>query len=100
QLKNAVSFTLSANKVLSKAYQLNVVNVPTLVNFEIHLDYPSYTNRRDEVLKSTGNTTIPEGTTVTWKINTRATDQVVMYANDTLQFEPKSNATFEISKKL
>lgn len=100
QLKSAVSFTLSANRVLSKTYQLDVVNVPTLVNFEMVLDYPSYINRSDEVLKSTGNTTIPEGTTVTWKIKTRATDEVVMYANDTLQFELKNNDSFEISKRL
>ncbi|MCL8008131.1 hypothetical protein M8845_11905 [Gelidibacter japonicus] len=100
QLKSAVSFTLSANQVLSKTYQLDVVNVPTLVNFEMFLDYPSYINRSDEVLKSTGNTTIPEGTTVTWKIKTRATDEVVMYANDTLQFELKNNDSFEISKRL
>lgn len=100
QLKSAVSFTLSANQVLSKTYQLDVVNVPTLVNFEMVLDYPSYINRSDEVLKSTGNTTIPEGTTVTWKIKTRATDEVVMYANDTLQFELKNNDSFEISKRL
>src|SRR5690606_13501319 len=58
------------------------------------------TNRADEVLKSTGNTTIPEGTNVTWKIKTRATNQVVMFAKDTLHFELKTNATFEISKKL
>lgn len=100
QLKSAVSFTLSANQVLSKTYQLDVVNVPTLVNFEMVLDFPSYINRSDEVLKSTGNTTIPEGTTVTWKIKTRATDEVVMYANDTLQFELKNNDSFEISKRL
>ncbi|MBO3096767.1 DUF4175 family protein [Gelidibacter pelagius] len=100
QLKNAVSFTLSANKVVSKTYQLRVVNVPTLVNFEMVLDYPAYTNRVDETLKSTGNTTIPEGTKVTWKINTKATNQVVMYANDTLQFDLKTNDTFEISKQL
>lgn len=54
QLKSAVSFTLSANRVLSKTYQLDVVNVPTLVNFEMVLDYPSYINRSDEVLKSPG----------------------------------------------
>ncbi|WP_417368965.1 DUF4175 family protein [Gelidibacter japonicus] len=100
QLKSAVSFTLSANQVLSKTYQLDVVNVPTLVNFEMVLDFPSYINRSDEVLKSTGNTTIPEGTTVTWKIKTRATDEVVMYANDTLQFELKNNDSYEISKRL
>ncbi|OBX23979.1 hypothetical protein LX77_01895 [Gelidibacter algens] len=100
QLKNDVSFTLSANGVISKPYELNIVNVPTLVNFEMVLDYPSYTNRVDEVLKSTGNTTVPEGTAITWKIKTRSTEQVVMYANDTLDFDIKSEGSFEISKRL
>ncbi|MBA6151956.1 DUF4175 family protein [Gelidibacter maritimus] len=99
-LKNPISFTLSANKVVSKTYQLQVVNVPTLVNFEMVLDYPSYTNRVDETLKSTGNTTIPEGTKVTWKINTQATDEVIMYSKDTLHFDLKSNNTFEATKRL
>ncbi len=99
-LKEGVSFTLSANKVVSKSYQLNVVKVPTLVNFEMVLNYPIYTNRVDEVLRSTGNTTIPEGTNITWKINTRSTDQVVMYANDTILFDNKNKGNFEISKRL
>ncbi|WP_299393711.1 DUF4175 family protein [uncultured Gelidibacter sp.] len=100
QIKDAVTFTLSANEVVSKPYQLNVVMVPTLVNFEMVLDYPAYTNRADEVLKSTGNTTIPEGTNITWKIKTRSTDQVVMYANDTVGFEKKSAGHFEASKRV
>ena len=99
-LKDAVSFTLSANKVVSKSYQLNIVKVPTLVNFEMVMNYPAYTNRVDEVLKSTGNTTIPEGTTITWNIKTLSTDQVVMYANDTIVFKTKGAGNFETSKKL
>ncbi|MEO5789962.1 DUF4175 family protein [Gelidibacter sp.] len=100
QLKDGVTFTLSANKVVSKSYQVNVVKVPTMVNFEMVLDYPAYTNRVGEVLKSTGSTTIPEGTTITWKINTRATDQVIMYANDTVVFDNKNKGNFETSKRL
>ncbi|WP_027126260.1 DUF4175 family protein [Gelidibacter mesophilus] len=100
QPKDDVSFTLSANKVISKNYQLNVVNVPTLVNFEMVLDYPVYLNRADEVLKSTGNTTIPEGTNITWKIKTRSTDEVAMYAADTTSFELTSKGNFEMSKRL
>ncbi len=100
QLKTDVSFTLSANGIVSKTYQLNLVNVPTLLNFEMILDYPKYTNRVDQVLKSTGNTTIPEGTNITWKIKTRSTEQVVMYANDTVDFENESKGHFETSKRL
>ena len=99
-LKEGISFSLSANKVVSKSYQLDVVQVPTLVNFEMVLNYPAYTNRVEEVLKSTGNTTIPEGTNITWKIKTRSTDQVVMYANDTLLFDLKSEGSFETSRRL
>ncbi|TXE08438.1 hypothetical protein ES711_07995 [Gelidibacter salicanalis] len=100
QVKENLRFTLSANEVVSRSYQLHLMLVPTLVNFEMVLDYPSYTNRVDEVLKSTGNTTIPEGTFVTWKIKTRSTDQVVMYAYDTLSFEKKSANEFETSKQV
>ena len=100
QPKDAVNFTLSANSVTSKTYNLEVVKVPTLVNFEMVLDYPSYTNRSDETLKSTGSATIPEGTNVTWKINTRATDNVVLYAKDTLNFKASTNGNFEASKRV
>ncbi len=100
QPKKPVEFNLSANSVNSKSYTLDVVNVPTLVNFEMFLDYPAYINKQDEALKSTGSTTVPEGTNVIWKIKTRSTNQVSMYAQDSIQFEDKSDGNFEISKRL
>lgn len=100
QLKESTRFSLSANKVVSRPYELEVLQAPTLINFEMGLDYPAHTKIKDELLKSTGNTTIPEGTTVTWKIKTRAADEVVMYANDTVQFDAQTEGTFEISKQV
>ncbi|MFD2917057.1 DUF4175 family protein [Psychroserpens luteus] len=100
QPKEGLSFSLSANDVLSKNYTLDIIKVPTLVNFEMVLDYPAYTKKTDEVLKSTGNSTIPEGTNVTWKVNTKSTEEVVFYSKDTVAFEPISEGKFEASKRI
>lgn len=100
QPKDALTFKLLANEVTSKPYQLKVLKVPTLVNFEMLLNYPSYTFKKDEVLKSTGNTTIPEGTNITWKVNTRSTSEVIFYAKDTLNFTNTTQGNFELSKRI
>ncbi len=100
QPKDVLTFSLSANEVTSKDYTLDIIKVPTLVNFEMALDYPAYTKKQDEVLKSTGNATIPEGTKVTWSVNTKSTDEVVLYAKDTLTFESLLEGKFEANKRI
>ncbi len=100
QLKEGLSFNLSANEVRSKAYTISVTKVPTLVNFDMVLDYPAYTQKKDEVLHSTGNAIIPEGTNVTWKVATRSTDAVRLYAKDTIDFKTIENGNFEASKRV
>ena len=89
QPAEALKFRLNANKVSSREYTLDVVKTPSLLAFEMLLDYPSYTGKKDEYLKSTGNATVPEGTRVTWKVNTRNTDLVQLKLKDTtLDFKP------------
>lgn len=99
QPKGNIPFSLTANDVNSKPYELSVVNIPTLTGFDMVLDYPSHTQKRDETLKSSGSATIPEGTKVTWKVNTKSTSEVAIYANDTLPLV-KNSDTFEASKRL
>ena len=72
----AIRFQLSANEVTSKKFILNVDDVPVIIGFELFLDYPSHTGKRDEKLVSTGNAIVPQGTQITWKINTSKTTQV------------------------
>ena len=98
--KKAVEFTLSANDVVSKRYRLEVVNTPNLVNFEMVLDYPSHTKKQDEVLKSTGSAVIPEGTNVTWRVKTKSTTNVNIYADDTLAFSSDKIGQFETTKRI
>lgn len=93
----SLDFNFKANKVTSREYTLEVVKTPSLLNFEMVLDYPLYTGKSDETLKSTGNATIPEGTRVKWNMTTKNTDAVALKTSDTIfSFSSKGeNFSFE-----
>jgi hypothetical protein len=48
-----VVFHVEGNAVSSEEYQLKVVAVPTIANFEMQLNYPLYLNRKSEVVNGT-----------------------------------------------
>lgn len=100
QPQNSIVFSLNANNVTSKPYTISVAPVPTLLSFDIVLNYPNYTNKKDEVLKSTGNAVVPTGTNITWKLKTKATESARLYAKDTIAFKSKGNGEFSAGKKL
>lgn len=95
-----VTFQLEANNVSSNDYLLHVVSVPTITNFEMVLNYPSYLNKKSEIISGTGNAIIPEGTTVLWKIATLATNKVVYKDASPSQFNSIEENRFVLSKKV
>jgi hypothetical protein len=95
-----LEFHLEANAVVSNDYELNVVTVPTIANFEMVLNFPSYLNKKAEVIKGTGNAVVPEGTKVTWRMNTIAT-QKVEWQNEAAKYSfSKSENQFSLSKSI
>ncbi|WP_409628065.1 AAA family ATPase [Gilvirhabdus luticola] len=100
QPKENVSFKLFANNVTSKEYELEVNSVPALLNFEMNLDYPLHTHKKDEIIKNTGRAIIPEGTKVSWQLRTKAASKVNLYCEDTLQFQFDAANAFSASKSL
>ncbi|WP_055436192.1 DUF4175 family protein [Lacinutrix algicola] len=100
QPQNDITFNLSANNVASRPYTISVAPVPTLLGFDMVLNYPNYTNKRDEVLKSTGNAVVPTGTSITWKLRTKATDYATLYAKDTTLFKSNENGQFSVVKRV
>jgi len=95
-----VIFYLEANGVRSKNYQLNVIKTPVVIGFEMFLNYPNYTGKKDEIIKNTGYAIVPEGTDVTWNIKTQETDSLTFISNDLYQFELKASNDFSIRKRL
>ncbi len=76
RLQQPVEFNLSANEVMSQDYILNVQEIPVIQEMRMELDYPAHTGKKDEVLTSTGNALVPQGTQITWKLKTTSTGQV------------------------
>ena len=100
QPKESLTFQLSANDVISKPYTIDVVKIPALLSFAMVLDYPSYTKKRDETLKSTGNALVPEGTKIKWQLKTKSTNKVNLYSKDTINFSAFEGGVFEASKRI
>lgn len=76
-------FQLVADGFRSKEYELIALPNPILLNFDVALAYPRYLNKKDEVVKNTGDLVIPAGTRVGWSFRTQNTDQLQINFNDT-----------------
>ena len=100
KLSKDVTFSLQANGLNSKEYQINVVDVPTIANFEMVLQYPSYLGKKSEVIQGTGNAVVPEGTVVTWRINALATDKVSFKTNNQLSVFANKENNFSLSRRI
>ncbi len=99
-LKEPLTFYLEANGVRSKDYQLNIIKTPIVTGFAMFLNYPSYTGKKDELVKNTGNAVIPEGTNITWNIKTQATDSLTFISGGIVPFKLNTDNDFSITKRL
>ena len=100
QPKQNVQFNLFANSVNSRDYNLEVINTPRLLSFDLVLDYPAYTKKQDETLKSNGNAIVPQGTKITWNLKTTSTNHVVLSTQDSLEKFNGENNEFNLTKRL
>ena len=97
-LQKSTSFRLAAGKYRTEEYEIKVFPRPTILSYDISLNYPSYINRRDELLENTGDIIIPEGTKVTWKIYTKDVDKLTMRLDTATKILERSNENiFECS---
>ena len=101
QVKEPIQFNISSNQFKSKDYFLDVIEAPELLAFDMYLNYPSYTSKTKDKITGNGNATIPEGTSVTWRLKTKSSqDQVNIYANDTLSFLSDKPFIYQTGKKV
>lgn len=76
-----INFYIDANNIQSDNYALNVIKTPTINTILLDVKYPNHTKRKDEVLQSTSNLIVPEGTKITWKAKTSETDSLSFLNN-------------------
>ncbi|KSA12842.1 Collagen triple helix repeat-containing protein [Maribacter dokdonensis DSW-8] len=96
----STNFTFLANEVNSKSYSLIALKTPSILDFSMDLKYPTYLNKPNETIKSTGNAILPEGTQVTWNIEGENTEKINLNTKDTVQSFIKEKNTFTIQRKI
>ncbi|MFC2107502.1 DUF4175 family protein [Bacteroidota bacterium] len=100
-IQSKINFWLSSDYFLSHKYELNVIPKPIIFEFDISIDYPSYTGKKDEVIENNGDLIVPEGTKLKWNLYTRDASEVIFRTsinNSTDVLSSESNV-FSISNE-
>ena len=76
------TFRLFSGDVESRDLVLEVLAKPVIGRFEVVLDYPDYTGRRDETLANSGDLQVPLGTRLTWNFSASHADTLAIRFGD------------------
>ncbi|MEP6806851.1 MAG: hypothetical protein ABI892_20150, partial [Flavobacterium sp.] len=95
-----VEFSFEGNSVSSQDYELKVITVPSIANFEMVLNFPTYLKKKSEIIQGTGNAIVPEGTLVTWKMNTQSTQEIVWKDENSVFKFNKAENQFKLAKNI
>lgn len=95
-----VSFSFEGNTVSSEEYELKVITVPSIANFEMVLNFPSYLKKKAEIIQGTGNAILPEGTLVTWKMKTQSTQEIVWKGENSIFKFNRDQNEFKLAKSI
>ncbi len=103
EMRKDIDFRLVANSVISRKYEIDVLEKPQISDFEIKLKYPSYTGRKNETITGVGDLVVPVGTNIEWffdAVNTNAVELV--FPDNTARQSTKriGDATYSIKKRV
>jgi len=99
-LQKPLNFYFKANGFTSQKYQITVLEKPSIINLKMVLDYPNYTHKKNEVISNTGNAVVPQGTKISWQIDTQKTTEVNFTENTNKRslFKRSTSDYFSFSK--
>jgi hypothetical protein len=100
-LQENQTFLLEADGFKSIPYTIEVLPRPVLLGFQVTLDYPAYTGLKDEVLRNTGDLTVPVGTKAKWSFDTENTEALMLgFRDSTYSPEAESKGLYFFSDRL
>ncbi|MCF8386441.1 MAG: hypothetical protein K9G47_01070 [Bacteroidales bacterium] len=100
-LNKDVDFKIQSEEFSSETYTLKVFPRPVLTGFDVLLDYPEYTKKKNEVLENNGEIIVPEGTNVGWKFYTKQVAEMLFGLNGQVyDLEKKNSNVFEFQEEM
>lgn len=100
-LQQDLSFSIIAEEYSFGPYYIKVFPKPSIINYDVSLDYPQYTGKTDETIENSGDFVVPEGTVARWRIFTRDTRNILFRAaGNQIMLEPGNSNAFSHTEKL
>ncbi|CAM1334354.1 DUF4175 family protein [Tenacibaculum aestuariivivum] len=101
EVQEPIIFHISANGITSLPFKITVIEIPAIENISLKLIYPSYINKKNELIKNTGNAIVPQGTFIEWNVKTNETDSVNITINSKrFNFNKTKTNQFQFSKQI
>jgi hypothetical protein len=101
-IQKNTAFKLFSSGVNSEKYTLDVMKKPNILGFEVSLDFPAYTQRKDKSISNIGDLVIPAGTKIDWVFNAQNTDDISIrfsHAEKLVPTERFDNELFTFKKR-
>ena len=99
-VQKTIEFRFITDEVKTRYYELTVLPKPMMINFSIALEYPAYIHKTNETVDNNGDLNIPQGTKVSWKFNTRNTEEVILNFPDKRYILSKQSDIFTYSMRI
>ena len=95
------SFTVEAAGFNFGPYILNVVDRPSLSQFNVSLDYPAYLRMPSETFQNVGSFQVPEGTKANWQIKSKYADDIsVVFGQDSSKAERLDSEMYAFERQI
>ena len=78
-IQQNTTFRLIGNGFSSAPYEVRVNLRPSLLHFDVDLNYPAYLHKKNETLANAGDLTIPAGTVVSWHFHTQNANRLMFF---------------------
>ena len=95
-----IPFRIMTDQYKSESYVLDVLPKPVILDFEISLDYPGYTGKKDETIRNNGDLMVPAGTGVQWNFSAKNTDNISLtFSGKKEVLEQENSAYFSFNDR-
>ena len=96
-----IPFRLVTGDYISEEYELKVFPRPTILNFDVVIDFPAYINKPDEKYENQGDFVIPEGSLVTWRFFTKDVEAIkIRFDGSLISLAKGASNVFAYSEKI
>lgn len=78
-IKSDQQFWFFADGYKSSVYNLSVYKTPVIVSYSLHISYPEYTGKQNEIINNINSLNVPRGTFVRFHVLTRDADDLSVF---------------------